>query len=130
MFGGESYRTNFDYYGELQEPASMFARTLRGIGKERNLEKALNLLSQRALSPTFFDNILNEYERDGQMDAFFQQLTCMGYLRRAAYANFGYYDSDTNARYLDWSKGYLDMLKSMNPALVDPREPLDDTWNR
>ena len=33
LFNGERYRTNFDFYGELQKPATMFARTLRGIGK-------------------------------------------------------------------------------------------------
>jgi len=31
---------------------------------------ALDMLSKRALSPTFFNNILNEYAKDGQMPAY------------------------------------------------------------
>ena len=36
IYGGEKYKSNFDFYGELQEPAIIFARTLRGIGKLDN----------------------------------------------------------------------------------------------
>ena len=50
LFNGQAYKSNFDYYGELQAPATMFERTLRGIGKEDNDTKALKLLSKRALS--------------------------------------------------------------------------------
>ena len=59
LFNGETYKWNFDYYGELQEPATMFARTLRGIGKENDDIRALDMLSERAMSPNFFNNILN-----------------------------------------------------------------------
>lgn len=70
----------------------MFARTLRGIGKENNDLTALNMFSNRALLPNFFTNILNEYARDGQMPSFIQEVQYMGLLKRASYSNFGYGD--------------------------------------
>ena len=124
MFNSESYKSNFDYYGELQEPATMFARTLRGIGKENNDVKALDLLSQRALSPQFFNNILREYTKDGQMSAFIKEVQYMGLLKRASYANFGYED----VSYLHNSSTYLQKLRSVTSQMRDYREPFEDGY--
>ncbi len=125
MFNGEAYRSNFDYYGELQEPAIMFARTLRGIGKENDDAKVLDMLSQRALLPNFLNNILSEYSKDGQMAAFVQEMKYMGLLKRASYANFGYGDTS----YLDNSKTYLDKLRSITGQMRDYREPFEDGYS-
>lgn len=124
MFNSESYKSNFDYYSELQEPATMFARTLRGIGKENNDVKALDLLSQRALSPQFFNNILREYTKDGQMSAFIKEVQYMGLLKRASYANFGYED----VSYLHNSSTYLQKLRSVTSQMRDYREPFEDGY--
>ena len=126
LFNGDTYRSNFDFYGELQEPATMFARTLRGIGKENNDISALDMLSQRAMSPKFFNNILSEYSRDGQMPAFIQEVQYMGLLKRASYANFGY---DDNV-YLRNSKKYLDNLRNITTQMRDYREPFLDEIDR
>lgn len=125
MFNGEAYRSNFDYYGELQEPAIMFARTLRGIGKENDDAKVLDMLSQRALLPNFLNNILSEYSKDGQMAAFVQEMKYMGLLKRASYANFGYGDTS----YLGNSKTYLDKLRSITGQMRDYREPFEDGYS-
>lgn len=124
MFRSEAYKSNFDYYGELQEPATMFARTLRGIGKENDDGKALDMLSERALSPNFFNNILSEYTKDGQMPAFIEETQYMGLLKRASYANFGYED----VSYLHNSKTYLEKLKSITAKMRDYREPFEDGY--
>ncbi len=124
IFDSEAYKSNFDYYGELQEPATMFARTLRGIGKENDDLTALDMLSKRALSPTFFNNILNEYAKDGQMPAFIQEVQYMGLLKRASYANFGYED----VSYLHNSKTYLERLRNVTTQMRDYREPFDDGY--
>lgn len=124
MFDSEAYKSNFDYYGELQEPATMFARTLRGIGKEIDDLTALDMLSKRALSPTFFNNILNEYAKDRQMPAFIQEVQYMGLLKRASYANFGYED----VSYLHNSKTYLERLRNVTTQMRDYREPFDDGY--
>ena len=50
LFSGGSYKSNFDFYGNLQESATMFSRTLRGIGKVKDDNTALGLLSKRALT--------------------------------------------------------------------------------
>lgn len=125
MFNSEAYRSNFDYYGELQEPAIMFARTLRGIGKENDDAKVLDMLSQRALLPNFLNNILSEYSKDGQMAAFVQEMKYMGLLKRASYANFGYGDTS----YLGNSKTYLDKLRSITGQMRDYREPFEDGYS-
>ena len=123
LFNGETYKSNFDYYGELQEPSIMFARTLRGIGKENNDTKALDMLSERAMFSNFFDNILNEYSRDGQMPNFIKEAQYMGLLKRAAYANFG----RGELKYLRDSKGFLVELKDLTSRMRDYREPFDDS---
>lgn len=126
LFNGETYKSNFDYYGELQEPATMFARTLRGIGKENDDIRALDMLSERAMASNFFNNILNEYSRDGQMPSFIQEVQYMGLLKRASYANFGYED----VSYLRNSKTYLDRLRNLTTQMRDYREPFNDGFDR
>ena len=126
LFNGETYKSNFDYYGELQEPAAMFARTLRGIGKENDDIRALDMLSERAMASNFFNNILNEYSRDGQMPSFIQEVQYMGLLKRASYANFGYED----VSYLRNSKTYLDRLRNLTTQMRDYREPFVDGIDR
>jgi len=123
LFGGEIYKTNFDYYGELQEPAIMFARTLRGIGKVNDDTKVLDMLSERAMFPDFFDNILNEYSRDGQMVNLIKEAQYMGVLKKAAYAKFGQDDR----KYLGESKVNLNRLKDLTSRMRDKRESFDDT---
>ena len=122
LFNSEPYKANFDFYGELEEPAIMFARTLRGIGKENDDIRALDMLSERAISPNFFTNILNEYIRDGQMPAFTKELQYMGLLKRASYANF----NQENPSYLQNSKMYLEKFKEIVLQMRDYREPYDE----
>lgn len=126
LFNAQPYKANFDYYGELQAPATMFARTLRGIGKEDDDTKALSLLSNRATSPNFFNDILNEYTRDGQMPSFIKEVQYMGLLKRASYANFGYED----VSYLQNSAEYLSQLKEVTGQMRDYREPLQEQQGR
>lgn len=120
LYKSDPYKANFDYYGELQEPATMFARTLRGIGKVNDDVQALNMLSQRAISPNFFKDVLYEYTTDGQMPSFIKETQYMGLIKRASYANFGYED----ASYLQNSKSYLDNLRAITSKMKDGRDPL------
>lgn len=122
LFNGETYKTNFDYYGELQESAIMFARTLRGIGKVNDDTKVLDMLSERAMFPDFFDNILNEYSRDGQMVNLIKEALYMGAIKKASYAKFGQDDR----KYLGESKVNLDRLKDLTSRMRNKREPFDD----
>ena len=122
LYRGMPFKSNFDYYCELQEPAVMFARTLRGIGGVYDDSDALDMLSERAMSSDFFDNILEEYQRNGQMEAFKKIFKSMGYLKRASYANFGCEDPI----YMENSWRYLDDLRNQAAALRDYRDPFDD----
>ena len=120
LFDGQEYESNFDYYGELQAPATMFARTLRGIGKEKNDGKALNLLSSRALSPDFARLIIDEYIKDEQAGSFFEELRYMGLLKRASYAKFGVGDASNCKN----SAEYLSKFIHTTSQMRDWREPL------
>ena len=118
LFKGESFKSNFDFYGELLEPGIMFARTLRGIGSIESDSKALSTLSERALSSDFFDNILYEYNRDGHTRDLLEVLKYMGNIKRASYATFGYDDLS----YLSSSKENKDKLIRITSSLRDYRE--------
>ena len=114
MFDSEPYRTNFDYYGELQEPAATFAKTIRGIdGKDD--ERALRDLSKRAVSPDFFDELLKEQRKDRKMPFFTKTMQFMGLLKRAAYANFRAADQahlKNSKRYLHGFREAVSCLKN------------------
>lgn len=120
LFGGQPYRSNFDFYGELEEPTIMFARTLRGLGKEKDDMKVLNTLSKWALSDSFYNDIIDEYLHDNQIQSLIDELKLMGCLKRASYANFGYDEVD----YLINSKYYLNQFKDIAGKLKDDREPI------
>lgn len=126
IYEGEPFKTNFDFYYDLQESAIMFARTLRGIGKVEDDEEALRILSERATSPDFFDNIISEYKKDGQMSNFIKIIQCMGNLKRTSYARFGKADKE----YLKNQKKYLLDFKEIAESLRDYREPLPDGDSR
>lgn len=123
LFNGKPYKSNFDFYGELQEPAIMFARTLRGIGKEKDDIRALDMLSERAFYQDFANDIVDEYSRDEQMPSLMKEIKYMGYLKKAAYANFGQEDPV----HLRRSKEYLDNLKEVTTKMRDFREPFDES---
>lgn len=120
LFDGTPYKTNFDFYGELQIPATMFGRTLRGIGSINDDGIALNTLSQRALKSSFVEEILQEYTRDGQLQNLYPEIKNMGIIKNASYASFGEYP-DQEA--LSNSKSALIGLSKLTNSLRDYREP-------
>ncbi len=122
MYDGEPYKSNFDYYKELQEPATIFSRTLRGIGKIKNDEEALGLLSTRALKPNFVNTIINEYNRDGQTTNLYNEFQFLGIIKNASYARFGH----SSENFLNASKLALNKFKNIAIPLLDPREPFEE----
>lgn len=119
MYSGEAYKTNYDFYGELQEPAILFFRTLRGIGKIGDEQNSLREASKQALSPNFANRILSEYQKDGQMSNLYNELQYLGILKNASYARFGY----GQRKFLASSKEALARFKSIAIPLRDYREP-------
>ena len=118
LYNGKSYRSNFDFYSELQEPATIFARTLRGIGKIDDESGALNMLSKRAIRPDFVDAIFKEYKEDGQIDNLYRELANMGVIKNASYARFGCAPQSN----LDMSVGALEKLKNIAFKMRDYRD--------
>ena len=119
LFSGASYKTNFDFYGNLQEPATLFSRTLRGIGSENKDGKALNKLSLRALKKDFVDDIFYEYNKDGHKEDLEYLMSYLGIIKKASYATFGYDDK----KYIRSSLGAFTELKKLAGALRDYRQP-------
>lgn len=122
LFNGEVYKSNFDYYGELQEPSIMFARTLSVPDEARRDTESLDMLSERAMYPDFFDYVLDEQSRFGQVHNFIKAAQYMGGLKRASYANFGKGD----VRYLHNSKRFLVELKNLTSKMRNRRKEFDD----
>lgn len=120
LFDGEEYQTNFDFYGELQTPAIMFGRTLRGIGKIGNDKDTLVELCNRATNPNFATRIIEEYTRDGQLQNLLPMVIGMGIIKKASYYMFG---GDNDVRALNGSKTALDRFKHIANSLRDYREP-------
>lgn len=120
LFNGEAYQTNFDFYGELQTPATMFGRTLRGIGKIEDDKDALRELCNRATSPNFAKRIIEEYTRDGQLKCLFPMVENMGIIKKASYYMFG---GDNDVRALNGSKTALDRFRNYANSLRNYREP-------
>lgn len=125
LFHGEAYQTNFDFYGELQTPATMFGRTLRGIGKMENDEAALMELCNRANNPNFAKRIIEEYTKDGQLRNLFPMVENMGIIKKASYYMFG---GDDDVRALNGSKTALDSFRKYANSLRDYREPLTSEY--
>jgi hypothetical protein len=115
MYPDHTFETNFDWYGELQTPAILFARTLRGIGKIRVDRNALNELANRALSPTFAKDVIAEYQHKDHAKDLVQLLKVMGIIRRASYARFG---MDSQA----WLKESGDALESVQSMAEELRD--------
>lgn len=120
LFSGDVYTTNYDFYGELQQPAVMFSKTLRGIGSIEDDDLALRRLSGRALKSDFADDIFYEYEVDGQLTNLFELLKEMGTIKCASYATFGMDD----ASYILESKTAKDSVVRLTSSLRDVRTPL------
>ncbi len=120
LFDGTPYKTNFDFYGELQIPATMFGRTLRGIGSINDDSMALAALSQRALKSSFAEEILEEYTKDGQLQNLYPEIKNMGIIKNASYATFG---ANSNHEVLSNSKSALIGLSKLTNSLRDYREP-------
>lgn len=120
IFNNEPYKSNYDFYGELQEPAIMFARTLRGIGKINDDTKAMHELCKRSFSHDFFGNIAKEYIHDGRVEDLVELLQHMGTIKKASYALFGMGDTSD----IDASKGAKDNVVRLTNSLKDTREPL------
>ena len=90
LFDGNAFRSNFDYYKELQEPAITFSKTLRGSGGKRaSDDDAMRILSVRTLDSEFVDKVFYEYEKDGHLSDLYKLLAYLGVIKNASYAAFG-----------------------------------------
>ena len=120
IFNGEPYKSNYDFYGELQEPTIMFARTLRGIGKINDDYKVMHELCKRSFSHDFFKDIAKEYVHDGRVDDLIELLENMGIIKAASYALFGVGD----VKNIDDSKKAKDNVVRLSRSLKDTRDPI------
>ena len=93
MYNGEPYASNFDYYKELEEPAVLFGRTLRGIGTSKDTpdSEIMTSLAKRAFNKNFTWDIIREYQETKELEQdFFNTLICLGRIKDASYGMFGH----------------------------------------
>ncbi len=120
IFNGETYKSNYDFYGELQEPTIMFARTLRGIGSINDDSKAMDELCNRSFSHDFFEMIVKEYIHDDRLEELLELLQNMGVIKAASYALFGMGEVFD----IDSSKNAKDNVVRLSRSLKDTRDPI------
>ena len=92
IFNYRPYLTNYILYGELQEFAIQFARSIPCIDctKQDSDEDVLLKLVRRSFSPDFIKNIrLDYFHTPEKMDDFIIMLACMGRIRDATYQVLG-----------------------------------------
>lgn len=87
LFNGRPFGTNFDYYGELQEPAIRFGKTLSGISKDTS--QTLKTLGRAAIDSRFAHKIENEYRSKDKLLELFALIHSMGVIKEATYEVFG-----------------------------------------
>lgn len=80
------FKTNLDYYGELQEPAILFSKMI--FGENYTDEELLKLLSKKATSPDFIDFIKEKLTSIGAGNNFVNLMRLLGLLKRGSYAKF------------------------------------------
>jgi hypothetical protein len=88
LFGGNFYKTSFDFYGEFEFFAIKFGRTLSEIKNETYDAQALRKLCNKATSPNFVKLIISEYEENGQLDKLIAIAIQMGLIKTAMYHTF------------------------------------------
>lgn len=92
IYNGEAFKSNFDYYKELEEPAILFARTLRGISPSKNTpdSEIMSSLAKRSFDKNFVWDIVKEYQETPQLEQdFYNTLICLGRIKDASYGVFG-----------------------------------------
>ena len=120
LFNNRPFNTNFDYYGEFQEPTINFAKTLRGIGKLSSDESVMEEFDKRSLSGDFADNILYEYRMDGYEEELYYMMGRLGVIKNASYEAFGYGNHD----YLEISSNALLEYNQVVNGMRDYRDPI------
>ena len=92
VFNYQPYSTNYVFYGELQDIAIRFARTLSFLNIERqdSDDDVLMKLIQASFSPNFIQMIRQELiSFPNKLDSFVVLLGCMGRIREATYHVLG-----------------------------------------
>ena len=107
LFDGEIFSTNFDYYGELQTPAIMFAKSLKNISKDDRY--AMKQISKAAIDRRFSKKIENEFRSTDRIVDLYAILHAMGMIKEASYEVFGM----SGNKALSKSKRALSLLKSL-----------------
>lgn len=113
IFAGEPYKTNFDYYGELHEPAILFGRTLRVIGQNPQIsdEQIMTELAKKSFSSDFATSIIKEYQENHELEkTFIIIMIQLGRIKDASYGMFGQ-GRYNNSR--DLSKKCLDNTRAL-----------------
>lgn len=89
MFNGKGYLTNFDCYGELENVAVKFLRTILPLKSGVTDEEALKMYSVFSFSSNLASLIIECYEERNQSNLLIGMLTDMGMICDASYQAFG-----------------------------------------
>ena len=92
IFNYQPYKTNFNLYGEFQEPVARFARTLNFLhcSPQDSDDEVLTKLARQAFCGDLLDRIQMELEmKPDKMDNFVILLASLGRIKRSTYEKVG-----------------------------------------
>lgn len=117
LFNKKPFKTNYDYYGEFQELAIKFGKTLRNITKDDS--KVLKQLGQTAIDNDFVKKIEYEYRSNNNLIDLFALIHAMGTIKEAAYEVFGMGTRNTILK----SARALETFNSITNKIIMSKKP-------
>jgi len=121
LYGNFNVLSNFDYYVELEAPAVMLTKTMRGIGtnqKDRNLGTLMSQLAQRSFNPDFIKDLSREFLEDGYERDLVLIMHRMGIIKDASYGMFGMAEFNDS---MDLAPEAFNTLRNRTTELTDWR---------
>ena len=89
FYDGKTYKTNFGYYGEFEEPTVLFGSVIDEVGAIDDFEEAMRKISVMSLSPEFSEKIIEEFNRSGKSEEFYELIKNMAIIKATKYKEIG-----------------------------------------
>ena len=121
VFSETPFRTNFNFYEELQEVAVKFARCLRFVGCSQtdDFNEVLGKLAKKAFRRDFIFQIWKEIQNDSDKKCdFVLMLACMGKIKDDSYANLDMEDKNSHHNITGYLKAFR-YLAAQNKCLTN-----------
>ena len=87
FYDGKTYKSNFDYYGEFEEPTVLFGSVIDEVGAIDDFEEAMRRISTMALSSELSDRVIDSFKNNEEN--LLKLLFNMGIIKGKKYSSIG-----------------------------------------